>query len=279
MRFSIVDSISKSYKTYNEDMIGYNENAVWIIDGASALNSQNIISKKENDVVWYINAWNQYLYNNLTTKKSILEILKEGIEYVKNKANISNILNIDKFNLPSASIAIIRKIDNFLEYYVLGDCSIIIKDNEKIESFKDDKVSKFDNLAIECIKNEKTFNCDFFKGYSKNVLDVLIKNRGMKNNINGYWILEFDVEAIENGIYGKYEIYNEAQILMTTDGFSIYRELYKKETEHKFIQEVNRYGLKEIYKRLRNIEKKDSNGTKYPRLRKHDDSSAIFMKI
>lgn len=278
MKFKIMESISESYKDYNEDILGHGSNSAWIIDGASALDVSNKIDKNRNDVFWFVNRWNEYLSENLDSDRDIREILKNGIDTISNEVRTKTGNEIH-FDLPSAAIAIIRKRGAFLEYYMLGDCTLIIEGDKKISELKDDAISSLDSRVVELIRREGSFNSDFFNGYSKDVLDMLKEHRNKKNRRGGYWILEFDKVAIENGIYGKIEITNESNVLMATDGFSVYKELYTRQSNKNFIEEIKINGLGEIYNRIRKFEFSDEKGLKYPRLRKHDDSSAMLLKL
>ncbi|WP_455537922.1 hypothetical protein [Terrisporobacter sp.] len=57
--------------------------------------------------------------------------------------------------MPSASVAIVKFYKDKLEYFLLGDCTIIINDMNKNIVLKDERVCKFDNIIFE---NEKMKN-------------------------------------------------------------------------------------------------------------------------
>ncbi|MGL5330647.1 MAG: hypothetical protein ACRDD7_15355 [Peptostreptococcaceae bacterium] len=71
---------------YNEDIIGFTPNGVWVLDGATGLNNKNLVSS-ESDAKWYVNWWNKYLYQNIHKDKDLKEIMKDGIKEINKEYN------------------------------------------------------------------------------------------------------------------------------------------------------------------------------------------------
>lgn len=133
----------------NEDIAGFNENGYWILDGATGLNNKNLIKGQGSDAKWFVQFWNNYLKENLDKKTKIEYIVKNGIKEVKNQY-IKQVgdTNLNKLDMPSASISIVRFKNKKLEYFSLGDCSIYTSVSGKYK-IKDDSVSIYDDIIFD----------------------------------------------------------------------------------------------------------------------------------
>lgn len=102
----------------------------------------------------------------------------------------------------------------------------------------------------------------------------------MKNKENGYWILELNEESIEHALTGTLEIEKEAKLCMVSDGFSQYYDTLKiARDSNEFIDIASKSNLEEMVKKLRNIQEKDSFCNTYPRFKKGDDSTIVYLEI
>lgn len=276
-------AISYSEKKYNEDTVGFTKTSAFIIDGASGLTRTNV-TNSENDVYWYITQWKEVLKTNLDADKNLKEILKDSIKIIRSRFySIADKEKVNALDYPSAAIAIVRLRNNNIEYFILGDCSIVLKHVDgKVYYLKDDRVTKLDNLVIKNIIEEYQNNMNedkIFKGFSEKTLDMLRENRLKKNTDTGYWILEFDEKAIDEGIYGSFPATDSVGAVLMSDGFSAAIDNYRLIDVNSIFDYVKIYGLEKIYNSIKDIEEDDIDCIKYPRLKKSDDCSAIHMEI
>lgn len=263
----------------NEDIGHINKNAAWVLDGATGVTKKHLFKDYDSDAQWFTHRWNQYLKENIEKDDDLLTILKNGVNIIKKEYfNKKESLDLNKIDYPSSTLALVRWNSRYLEYFILADNIISIENNGSINTFKDDSIDKFDKVTHSkmhefILKNDG--NLDSAREY---VSDILIENRKMKNKSNGYSVLEFDDFAIDNGVYGK--IYgNNFNVLLATDGFTALSEKYERCKTNDLIELASEHGLDDMNKALRDIESKDPKGRKYPRIKIHDDSSAIYLNI
>lgn len=264
---------------YNEDMVGLCKKGAWVLDGATGLNNKNLISK-ESDAKWYVSWWNKYLQENIDKDKSLKEIVLEGLEKIKKEYLLKlNGLKIENLDLPSASVVIIKFYTDKLEYILLGDCTLLLnKLNEDI-IIKDERVCKLDEKVFSKMENlNKRCNLTIFE--KKNILlPLIIENRLKKNSDKGYWILEFNKEAVEKSIHGYIDVEGEVRIMMSSDGFSCAWDRYNIFKENEMIQVGKNKGIGYINNKIRKLEKEDYNGIIFPRFKESDDSSCVYLHI
>lgn len=275
--------ISLSTLNYNEDTSFTGDGFAFVLDGATGLNGKNLIDK-ESDARWYVKQWEIFLKDNITNWDiELKDIIKDGINLIKGKF-FSNIDSTEKeylrsIDLPSSTIALVRWDSQVLEYFLLGDCTIILKfDNENINYIKDDALDILDGEVIKFMAREMKKNSISHLEARERAIDLLIRNRSLKNKLNGYWVLGFSTEAAENAKVGKIQLGIENNILLMSDGFSVLFEKYKATAREEIIDIVDGEGVSYCYKRIRDVEINDPECIEYPRLKQSDDSSAVFIK-
>lgn len=274
-----MEKISFAGREWNEDYAFSGEQFSFVIDGATSLTPEKF-SNEETDAKWFSLQFGKFLEKELKHEDlSISEILKKGIiKIAKDFKKLSG--KHDVIDMPSAAIAIVRRKQNKLEYFVLGDCGFLFKHKNAVKEFTTTKITKLDKLNIDTmVKIAKEKNIDVIQA-RKFVNDDILKKRLSKNTKNGYWILCDSIEACDHALQGELDIEGGDEILLYSDGFSQLwdtLDLFKK--KQIFQQFDNGQTLVDLFNLLRKTQKEDSSCNKFPRTKVHDDSSAVYFKI
>lgn len=264
---------------YNEDIVRVCKYGAWILDGSTGLNKKNLISK-ESDAKWYVSWWDKYLYENINKDKSLKTIVCEGIENIKQEylSTLAGI-RLEKLDMPSASVAIVKFYKDKVEYFLLGDCTIVINDINENIILKDDGVCKFDNMIFEKMKKLNKNKSLSVKDKKDILLPYIIENRLKKNSEEGYWILEFDELAVEKSMHDYISINDELKLIISGDGFSCAYDRYNIFSVENIIQIVEENGIEYVNDKVRKLEHEDKNGLIFPRFKESDDSSCAYLHI
>lgn len=264
---------------YNEDIVRVCKYGAWILDGSTGLNKKNLISK-ESDAKWYVSWWDKYLYENINKDKSLKTIVCEGIENIKQEylSTLAGI-RLEKLDMPSASVAIVKFYKDKVEYFLLGDCTIVINDTNENIILKDDGVCKFDNMIFEKMKKLNKNKSLSVKDKKDILLPYIIENRLKKNSEEGYWILEFDELAVEKSMHDYISINDELKLIISSDGFSCAYDRYNIFSVENIIQIVEENGIEYVNDKVRKLEHEDKNGLIFPRFKESDDSSCVYLHI
>ena len=248
----------------NEDKITVLDNAAWILDGATGLTGKRI-TEKETDALWYVEALDDYLKKHINSSKDIKEIIKNAIKEVKEKySKYDGFNDLEEIDYPCAALALLRFNSKELEYYVIGDCTLIYsQENESIKEIVDRKlIGLEENILRKMCEVSKVNNISVLDA-RKLCNDEVISVRKLKNKLNGYWILEFNEDAVDRGLYNKISINGEISICITSDGFSQFYDTFNLAQDYTLYEE----------------QEKDSNCNDYPRLKKRDDTSIIYFEL
>lgn len=250
---------------WNEDRFVINKDFLMVIDGASPL----IKDKNFNEAKWLVS----YLKKNLKTKSGrVIDRLKVLIKQAYQEIPVE--VKEEEY-LPSASMSWIEWDDNNYYISVLGDCEVTcITNDNQVERFYDDALSKLDDIALEKMKEvalEKKIDIVDARPFIK---DVLMKHRKLINKPNGYHALALSSDLIIEPICFTIKKELVKEIYLYSDGFSAafgnlkiyasHKEMFSKSLE--IDEEINK-----IVKRTN----EDSKANIYPRFKKIDDITVI----
>ena len=263
----------------NEDCVYLNDSFGFVLDGATGLIKEKI-TNSISDAKWYAKEMKNYFIKNLRSNKNLKEILKDGISLINKKYNQFDGAKKIK-SLPSASIALFRKLNDKIEYFVLGDCELIIKTSDnKINLIKRNDLSNLDSKNIKKLK-------EFATNKKINVVDALplikenlIETRLSQNTDKGYWTLSNCKDAIDHGLYGTIDIKEVKQIIGLSDGFSQIYNVFHIYSFKQLANEIEKgLSLDEIYNKLYKAQESDKLCNKYPRFKIRDDASIFDYEI
>lgn len=273
--------LSRPAGDFNEDIAALYNSAAWVLDGSSSL-VDRVLTPEISDGKWFVQEWNTYLEKNIENyNQDIKSILSGGVEYIRDiYQKIVKSHNVDPLRTPSSAIALTRFYRDQLELFVLGDCTLVLNTQGYIRSFSDNKIDEFDDFVIKKIYKHQIQDKLTFKTARERELPLLQKHRSLKNMADGYWILGFDNGAIAYGIHDTVKVTEKISVLLMSDGFS---RLVKPFGVVKKVDELlplaKKDGLISLYERLREIETRDINCLRYPRLKPKDDVSAILIEL
>ncbi len=264
----------------NEDCVYLCDDFGFVMDGATGLLKENI-TNCVSDAKWYVEEFKNFLIKNLKTKKNLKEIMKDGITYVSNTYNnIEGATSVK--SKPSSGIALFRKNENNIEYFILGDCQLIIKDKKDIiTKLQLNDLPKLDNINIgRMVKIAKEKNINVIDARPL-INDYLVETRLTQNTNNGYWILSDDINAVDHALQGTLNLKDIKQIIGLTDGFSQLYEVFKVFTYEELVNLINnkKISLDNLYDTLFTLQENDSNCNRYPRFKIRDDASIFNYEL
>lgn len=200
----IIDSVSiKGIGKYNNDIMNYDNNFCYVMDGATSVFNDNLFFESS-DLYEYMNLLKANIMNN----SIIADNLIKGIE--ESNKNLKNINTYPEYELPTFTIAAVKEYDSHYELYLLCDCLIsILYKNGEVENIEDHRFDNTKNACREEIKN-------ITKLEEKRI--IWRKYRKLANNKNGYPVGSTNSNSIKNGIIKKINKNEIDKILICSDG-------------------------------------------------------------
>ncbi|MGL4740999.1 MAG: protein phosphatase 2C domain-containing protein [Sarcina sp.] len=273
--------LSKAGREFNEDICYVDKNKGFLLDAATGLTSYKV-TDRESDGQWFVERWYEYLKANLDNlDKSLDTVVEKGIEIIeKDFYDIAQVEYISEIARPSATIAIFRLNKDKIEYFLLGDSTLLIKrKNKEVVRVKDITLERLDGKVIGIMDRErKKRNLSFLEA-KEFVKPMLVEHRLLKNEAKGYWVLEFEKEAISHAISGCLHANKVDSLMLLSDGYAAIYDNYKIFSKEELFEAIEKNGIEDIYKKIRDLEDRDNDMIKYPRLKKSDDASIVYYEV
>lgn len=201
----------------NEDALGSFGNFFWVIDGATDLyNAKESIGYSVSEVTHLLS---EVIAKHCSESKSLKEIFAESIKEVRSIIGLDDFDHEEYCKLPTFAFVFAKLTKTKLEYMILGDCVMLVNDQE----VTDHRVDRLFNLG----KNEIEHSHSSRESVERKT--ILQKIRELANTSNGYWIGSLDESCVEHAIYGSTEV-TGPQIVLMSDGFY---EFYSQHPENK----------------------------------------------
>lgn len=259
----------------NEDIVGIYQNVAWVIDGATPLFKKHFFSS-ENDVVWVVQQLNKWLPQFIDDRLSLQEILVHTVQQVQKEARgiYGKLDEVQEYELPTFTIILARIIDQQLEYYVLGDCGMLVETTGGVEYITDKRIEVFSQRNKQAIKRLQSIS-DRAERESR-VLEALQNTRKLLNKEEGYWVGSIDGKGIPHGLSGKLAIEPENRALCFSDGYASLFELYQLIRWKDFSFEEA--AIQQTIREVRRTEAEDHACTLFPRPKVSDDLTVILLE-
>ena len=258
-----------------------------LMDGASGLGKNNEIKPEHTSAEWYVSFIIESLRETfhstpgLEIKDAIQECIRKADSEVHHYEDNKQI-KLEEFEIPSASLAIVREDEQKAEIFLLGDTETIIgyKDGhiERVDNPNQTAVQNNDNAVMERMAEIATSRrCSVIDTMKDpEIQEMLQRNRAKKNRPckGGYWICGTNPEAVEHGVYMQIPKKEIDAIILATDGFNY---SYLNLTPEQLYNEIRKKGFDHLARMIRAEEDADPGGNRHKRFKKGDDLSIVVI--
>ena len=267
-------SLSVAGSTINEDAIGFSDSFAFVIDGATGLNNNNIMHE-DSDAKWFSSSLAKKLSERLSNTSFSISTILNGI-----MIELAEEWKGNPKDYPSASIAIFRENSNTLEYFGLADCdaSVILTSGKSI-SWEDSRVKQLDESVLASMVNYcMEHKCSMNEAHTA-CMNLLRKNRKLKNTEGGYWILDPSGIGITHARTANIPLKECSSLFLCSDGFSQLVGFGEYNSIHDLHISTQRNGIMNLKERLFELQENDTSLIKLPRFKFRDDISAFIADI
>jgi serine/threonine protein phosphatase PrpC len=176
------------------------------------------------------------------------------------------------WELPTAAFALAQITDEELQIAWAADCYILHMSNASCTWCTEDPQTR--NEAAEA--NALGVGI----GAQKVRSEATIQNRRQKRCQKNYRALSPDIEMSHRSTnYSSCSIQNGDDLLIMSDGFASLVGDYGAYDKKSLAAAVQKKGLAELAKELRDIEQDDAECLKFPRFKLGDDATALWVRI
>lgn len=265
-----------------EDAVGYGKNYCFVMDGASCLSGKNIVDPVS-DSAWMAGRIRDGLCALLDqddprpTRQLLLQVVAQlRQEYVQALRRSGSDAPEDS---PSAGLALFRQRDGKLEFFGIGDCVGVAKLPDGSDFFAlDGNLPKLDGQVLQQMKQLHLQTGVSMKEAKTECNELLIRNRCLRNQPGGYWILDLLTDdGINNAREEAWALTEPVSVGAFSDGFSQLADVFGYYRDHTALFAAMREkDLEDMFAHLCAMQDADSGCTEYPRFKLRDDTSALW---
>lgn len=277
----VVEAISDPSGSDNEDRYGAVGNAAWVLDGATGLAGRALFTGGS-DARHFVVAVDDALHRLATGAEAPLTHWVRGA--IRRAACELDLMTVAEgaqpWELPTASMALVRERDGHLEYATLGDCKVIVEAGDDVlVATENTRLEQLDRRLVEEIKALHRRGVRGFQDVFAALMGQLRALRARVNTPGGYWVLGASEAAADHLDQGVVDVGGVRHALLVSDGFYRLVDTFRLLTARELLQTAVDAGLSSLHAELRALEAADPDCTAYPRLKPADDATALLLRL
>lgn len=245
-------------KADNEDQVLCSGDLVGVFDGVSE--PYGIDSGCVHTVAWYVRRLASRLAeaSDREPGAALTELLTTAIANVN--ADHNGQCDLGNPATPAATVCLLRKAGDRLDYLVLSDALLVIDDGRDISVITDPRFEQ----AITPIRREYVDG----EGTRRKLL--------LTNSDEGYWIAAANPNAARQAVTGQLSLSAIRRAALLTDGAARAVDVFGLFGWRELLDLITSRGPQELIRRVRIAEMADPAGQNRSRFKKHDDASVVL---
>lgn len=285
-QISIIDTISDPGKETrpNEDRLGYNRHAAFVIDGATGLGDRQFMEGYGSDAAWIAEFAAIRFAERLDRNSDPKTILRQVSEEARDTF-VATAGDQPRYAWPLCSLTALQATSTGFRWFGLGDsCMYILHDDGQSDlvipipgAYEWEQHQAAQHIArVGSIGAAGVANDD------PTTLEDLRRGRARQNTEGGTtWTFGIVPEAADHLAMVDVPVHGGgATAILCSDGLADLVGLYKLYDPATLIQRATTAGLKSLVTELRHYEREvDPDGLTYPRYKQSDDTTAILLRL
>ncbi|MFJ4690755.1 hypothetical protein [Streptomyces sp. NPDC088766] len=253
----------------NEDWVAGTPTLAVVLDG---LSTAGLDTGCRHGVPWYVAHLGSHLIAGLADPGTSLTAgLAGALERV---AALHPECDLGNPGTPSATVAILRERQGFLDHLVLADSPIVLEGARDFTVLTDLRVDDvLPELRAE-VERYETHTAEHQEALRR----LVTAQRQTRNTPTGYWVAASDAEAAAHAVVGSTPTEDVRAAAVLSDGASRLVTEYAMATWSEVFTMLRAGGPRELIDTVRKVEALDPTGKRWPRYKSGDDASVAFCQ-
>jgi hypothetical protein len=264
----------------NEDIAGAARRFAWIVDGASGVGTRNLTSGKT-DAAWLAASIDEAIRVRVSQDGDVtLDRLIRDLEsdlarrFAREIGDTRNVAG----DAPSACLAVVEcgAADDGharIRGAVIGDVCVFVPDPHGLQRWTDERLKPFEARTLQALGRHRR-SSDLVPAA---VLDQIRANRRWLNREGGYYAVHPVLPWAGRMLGFEATIAADRALLLATDGFLRLSDLFARFDDRELHAAVIRGETAALIETLRDLERADPFGERYPRVKTHDDATVLAV--
>jgi hypothetical protein len=279
LRFKTLDTISHGPKPPNEDAHGATATAAWVIDGATGVTlGPDILAPS--GAAWLAGTLSDILLSEGGDAATLQDLLVRAERAVSERfaAAVDPGLVIDGPDMPTGCLGLAVIEEHGLELAVIGDVSLLHRRADRsLSVLSDHAVEVFGERTMNALRRALRERPDEDPWP---MLRLQIReNRRMANQPGGYNVVHPTLAWAHRVTRARADIAEGDVLLLASDGFFRLVDHFGMHDPDDLIDAALDMGLSTLVERLRAAEIDDRRGERAPRVKVHDDATAVLLRV
>lgn len=273
MKIEITDVITDpgSTERVNEDQYLLCEGLAVVMDGATGLGS-HWVEHADSDAKWFVDTLKEGLRREWRSHRAFMPALQAAIsatcDMFSRYAGNADRPRADE--RPSAAMTALAIENGAIRLFQAGDCMAFYKQAGAItRPFPASPLEALDRASVEAMKPYMDQGMSPAEARNQ-ILPLLRRHRALVNEPRGYSALTPDMDCTRHVTDREITPAFNSRLIMASDGFSALVD-YEPDWERRLFE----VPLRKALAVLRRIEREDPALQKHPRLKVHDDATAV----
>ncbi|MEV6840827.1 hypothetical protein AB0N17_41210 [Streptomyces sp. NPDC051133] len=251
----------------NEDWVAATPTLAVVLDG---LSTAGLDTGCRHGVPWFVtNLGSQLVAILATSEASLTAGLASVLERV---AALHPECDLHNPGTPSATVAVLRQREGFLDHLVLADSPVVLEGPDDFTVVTD--------LRVDDVLPELRAEVERYETHTPDHQEALRRfvtaQRQTRNTPAGYWVAAADPEAADHAIVGSTATEDVRTAAVLSDGASRLVTEYSMATWHEVFTMLRTGGPRDLINAVRKVEAMDPTGRRWPRYKSGDDATVAF---
>jgi hypothetical protein len=259
----------------NDDALGFQRNAAWVIDGATDYTDKPV-TKTASDASWIAQTASTSLSS--WTYGDLREAVRNASETAANAFSyLTRGQEIERWQLPVCSLLMLTEnARGAIEGIDLGDCRAF--------ALGADGALQIAGGAAGGVDDEVKFAAaapDAGKPLLQRTAAIarMRELRAAMNHEGAQWTFGLQPACADHARTWTLTLKRPAHLLLMTDGFSALADRYRIYEPAALVKAAMGVGLQELGRELRAVEAADAHGARHPRFKTSDDATALLLRL
>jgi hypothetical protein len=249
----------------------------WMLDGATQIGEPKL--DDESDARWLVAGLDDQLRRRLeqSPASGLKQLVADATQAIADRVSGAGVTWPEV--APSCTCALVQIRDDRLVYLILGDVTVALKRQGKLQILTDDRLQQSDRVALDALAELQADGVPFDEA-RRRVAPIVRESRKKMNTPGAYWVLSLDPGAVDHAVMGSLGVDVGSSLLLATDGFARAVNLMSLyPTWEELFEELGHKSLADVIDRLRRTEESDPDCIRFRRLAPKDDATAALLKV
>lgn len=257
----------------NEDFVAASPTVAVVLDGLTAPAALGIGCM--HGTPWYVRQLGTGLLRAATARESrpLTEVVSDVIA---DTASLHDgTCDLSHPGTPSASVVLLRESPETVDYLLLFDSVLILREANEVVMVTDNRVYSIAQPEREATRKHLIGTIE----HQNAVRELVDAERRHRNKKGGYWVAGAIPDVAQHAVTGSVDRGQLSSAALMTDGVSCLADTYGATDWSGLLTRLTDVGPAEVIGEVRNLEATDTDGSRWPRYKASDDATAIYCEF